>query len=107
MLALTTVGLALSASARATDAGAPRPPTAAPACIGIKTDSRYVPYGYNHVVILTNGCARAASCTVSTDVNPEPRSADLAAGQVADVTTFIGSPSATFTAKITCSLRER
>ena len=90
-------------NAHAADAGAPAP--ALPACVAIKTASRYVPYGYNHVVIVTNGCARAATCQVSTDVNPEPRSVDVPASQTVEVTTFMGSPSSTFTAKVTCKLK--
>jgi hypothetical protein len=39
-------------SARAADAGSP---ATLPACIAVKTASIYVPYGYNHVVRVTNG----------------------------------------------------
>jgi hypothetical protein len=99
---LGTLGFVLGVPrAHAADAGAP----ALPACVSVKTDSRYVPYGYNHIVVLTNGCARAASCTVSTDVNPEARQVSVPAGQTIELTTFMGSPSATFTAKVGCTLR--
>ena len=89
--------------ADAADAGAPAP--ALPACVQVKTSSRYVPYGYNHVVTLTSGCTRAASCKVATDVNPEPHVVDLPANTSAEVTTFMGAASSTFTARVSCQLR--
>jgi hypothetical protein len=88
--------------ALAKDAGAPAP--GLPACIDVKTESRYVPYGYNHVVIIKNGCSKAATCTVSTDVNPQPTTAEIAAGATSEILTFAGSPSQTFTAKASCKL---
>ncbi len=106
LLALITGSLALASampSARAADAGAPAP--ALPACVGVKTASRYVPYGYNHVVSITNGCARDATCLVSSDVNPDQRSVDVPTRQTVEVTTFMGSPSSTFTANVTCKLK--
>lgn len=102
MLALAFATI-VPASARAKDAGGPAP--AIPACVSVKTDSRYVPYGYNHVVTITNGCARESTCAVSTDVNPETRSVDVPASETREVTTFMGSPSATFTAKVSCKLK--
>src|SRR4051794_16203629 len=51
----------------AADAGAA--PASLPACVGVATEARYVPYGYNHVVVLKNGCSKPATCNVSTDVN--------------------------------------
>lgn len=92
-----------AATSSAADAGAP-PPSPIPACIAIKTESRYVPYGYNHVVIATSGCTKAASCTVTTDVNPEPVAFQVPAGKTVEVLTFTASPSQTFTAKVACKL---
>jgi hypothetical protein len=86
--------------ASAEDAGAP----ALPACIGVNTTSRYVPYGYNHVVILKNGCSKAATCTVSTDVNPTPTSVDVAISTTIEVLTFNASPQQNFVAHVTCKL---
>jgi hypothetical protein len=92
---------ALSTSeVRAEDAGAP----ALPACIQVGTDSRYVPFGYNHVVILKNGCSKAATCSVATDVNPQATSTEVAAGTTVEVLTFAGSPAQTFRAHVTCKL---
>ena len=81
------------------------PKAALPACIAVSTESRYVPYGYNHVVILRSGCSKSAACVVSTDVNPEPVKAEVAAGTTVEVLTFLASPSQTFTARVTCDLR--
>jgi hypothetical protein len=95
--------LALSAtasSAAADDAGAP----SLPACIQVTTLARYIPYGYNHIVTLKSGCSKAATCTVSTDVNPQPTSAEVASGTSVDVLTFTASPSQVFTAYVSCRL---
>ena len=75
-----------------------------PACVQVGTSSYYVPYGYNHVVSLTNGCARPATCLVSTDVNPERQTVEVPSNATVEVTTFMGSPSSTFTAKVDCKL---
>ena len=89
------------ATSLAGDAGA----SAVPACILVTTDARYVPYGYNHIVILKNGCSKAATCTVSTDVNPQPTTAEVASGSSVEVLTFSGSPANSFTARVGCRLR--
>lgn len=92
----------LAPSAGATDAGAPQ---ALPACMQVTTDARWVPYGYQHVVILKNGCSRPATCSVATDVNPERQSVTVAASGSVEVITFTGSPSSTFQARVSCNLR--
>lgn len=76
-----------------------------PACVAVKAESRYVPYGYNHVVTVTNGCTKAATCSVATDVNPKATSVELASGKGAEVLTFAGSPASTFTPRVSCTLR--
>ncbi len=95
------VVIAVSAGAEAQDAGAP---SALPACIAVGTDARYVPYGYNHVVILKSGCSKPATCTVATDVNPQPVTAEVAANTSVEVLTFSGSPAQAFRARVTCKL---
>ena len=90
------------ASAEAADAGAPPPQI--PACVQVTTSSRWVPYGYNHVVDLANGCSKSATCQVSTDVNPEKQTVRLAPGEKKSIVTFLGSPSATFVARVDCRL---
>jgi len=98
---LTVVALVLLAA----DAGSPAPPPSLPACIQVATDARYVPFGYNHLVLLRSGCSKPATCTVSTDVAPQPQAVELPANAAVEVTTFMGSPAQTFTAKVTCKLR--
>ena len=85
----------------AQDAGAP----ALPACIQVTTDARYVPFGYNHVVVLKSGCSKAATCSVATDVNPQVIPAEVAPGTTVEVLTFAGSPAQVFRARVTCKLR--
>jgi hypothetical protein len=95
--------VSLAAMAAGQDAGTP--PPALPACVHVATESRYVPYGYNHVVRISNGCSRIATCTVSTDVNPEKQSVEVASASIVEVMTFMGSPSATFAARVSCTLK--
>jgi hypothetical protein len=75
-----------------------------PACILVKTESRYVPYGYNHIVAITNGCSKAARCSVATDVNPARQSVDVPAMSAVEVTTFQGAAASSFVANVTCAL---
>ncbi|MCL2725482.1 MAG: hypothetical protein FWD69_13700 [Polyangiaceae bacterium] len=107
-LALTRIAalfgvLIFAADAKASDAGAPPPPT--PACIQVRAEARWVPYGYNHIVTLANQCSRDAACTVSTNVNPQPQTADVPAGQSVSVLTFNASPSQAFTPYVQCTLK--
>lgn len=96
------MGPLLAAVLALTDAGAPPP---LPACVQVTTASRYVPFGFNHIVTLTNGCSRAATCTVATDVNPATQTVEVPAAATIEVTTFMGSPSSVFTARVGCRLR--
>lgn len=98
---LTMVGLGIlivapTTPAVAEDAGASL------SCVSVTSDARYVPYGYNHVVILKNACQKDAICTVSTDVNPEPTSVTVPRGQTVEVITFSGSPARTFVPRVSC-----
>ncbi len=105
MVRFVVAAAALLAGSIAADAGAPPAPTKIPACVSVKSESRYVPYGYNHVVIVTNGCSKPTTCTVSTDVNPSPSTVDVAAGKSTEVLTWSGSPSQVFTPRVGCVLR--
>lgn len=96
MFALAALVITLAA-----DAGAPP----MPACIHHRAESRYVPYGYNHVVVIENGCSKPAACSVSTDVVPQPQNVDVPAGKIAEVVTFMGSPQQSFVPKLRCQLR--
>lgn len=102
LAALAFIGVAIAAaSASAADAGAP---AALPACVQVTSQSIYVPYGYNHIVTVKNGCTRVAKCSVSTDVNPEVQSIDVAANTSKDVLTFMAAASSTFVARVSCRL---
>jgi hypothetical protein len=79
--------------------------SALPACVSVATEARYVPYGYNHVVLLKNGCSKAATCSVATDVNPQATTVDVASAASVEVLTFTASPAQTFHARVTCKLR--
>jgi hypothetical protein len=97
--------VAASASEReasAADAGAA---ASLPACVQVTASSRYVPYGYNHIVSVKNGCSKLAVCAVRTDVNPEPIAVEVAPGVTSEVVTFVASPSQTFTPLVTCALK--
>lgn len=105
VLGLTVAaGSPTSADARveAKDAGAD---SGALTCVRVRTEARYVPAGYNHVVILTSACTQTAECTVSTDVNPEPQHATVKASETVEVLTFMASPASVFTAKVSCAAR--
>jgi len=82
------------------DAGDARPPH--PECVHVRTEARYVAYGYDHIVEIENECEKAMLCTVMTDVNPQTTSVNVAAGQTRSVTTFRGSPAREFKATVLC-----
>jgi len=104
-----SIAVALAAAVALLSAGAaagdPADGGRAATCVSVRTDARYVPYGYNHVVILSSACKAAATCSVSTDVNPQPTATDVAPGATVEVVTFMGSPSQTFTAKVACTFK--
>jgi hypothetical protein len=75
-----------------------------PGCIQITASARYVPFGYNHVVDVKNGCSKVAACSIRTDVNPQPIAVEVAPGVTSEVVTFVASPSQTFTPNVTCVL---
>lgn len=95
-------GTASAREARAADdAGA----ASLPACVQITATARYVPFGYNHVVAIKNGCSKLARCSVRTDVNPQPVAVEVAPGVTSEIVTFVASPSQTFTPHVTCTLQ--
>ncbi len=95
--------VASSTASAAADAGA-GDAGSLPGCVGVTTESRYVPYGYNHLVVVANGCSKAATCSVSTDVSPAPYKVEVASLKSVEVLTFSGSPAQTFVARVTCTL---
>ena len=101
--------IAIAVCASSTDARAERTQAdggtaGLPACISVSTQARYVPYGYNHIVLLKNGCSKAATCSVATDVNPQAMTVEVASGASVEVLTFTASPAQTFHARVTCKL---
>ena len=74
-------------------------------CIKFRGEVRYGALGYNHLVHITNTCAVAADCSVTTDVNPEAQAAEVGARSEVVVTTFLGSPARTFTPSVKCTMR--
>ena len=100
LLASASVGVANEVSA-ADDAGS----ASLPACVQVSASTRYVPYGYNHIVSVKNGCSKIATCAVRTDVNPQATTVEVAPGVTSEVVTFVASPSQTFTPYVTCTMQ--
>jgi hypothetical protein len=104
LLASTVLTLAALASAPA-NAEPVRDAPAGPAndCATVKSEARYIGYGYYHVVILKNGCSKPVTCEVWTDVDPTPRQTVTAKpGETAEVVTRRGSPAREFKADRSC-----
>jgi hypothetical protein len=78
-------------------------PAREPPCVAFWPEARYV-IGYDHVVHLYNQCLRDATCSVRTDVNPEPQTVEVPAGEHVQVVTWRGSPASRFTAYVDCTL---
>ena len=86
------------------DAGAPDAGSPMPVCIRVSSDSRYRNGGYDHIVAIDNRCERAASCEVTTNVNPDTIRVRVGARSAVEVLTFRGSPAYAFTARVRCKL---
>ena len=71
-------------------------------CVKWESEARFVGMGYNHLVHLESRCKVKMTCDVSTDVNPEVTTVELAPKAKKTVTTFVGSPAREFSAKISC-----
>lgn len=81
------------------------PPKASPKladCVQVRGEAYYASVGYDHLVHLKNGCKKAASCTVKTNVNPDAASVDLAPAEEKTVVTWRGSPAREFTPDVAC-----
>jgi len=75
-------------------------------CLEYRAEARYSGVGYDHLVHLSNQCEKAVSCAVSTNVNPERISVEVAAKAQQTILTWRGSPAREFKATVTCQLRE-
>jgi hypothetical protein len=90
------------------EAHAAPPVAAAPAkldCVAYRTEAYFASVGFDHLVHLTNNCAKTAACTVTTNVNPDPASVSLAPGEKQTLVTWRGSPAREFTADVNCQAR--
>jgi hypothetical protein len=74
------------------------------ACVEAHGEVVYGALGYDHYVSLKNSCDRAFSCTVRTDVNPQPIDVVVPPMQTVSILTFRGSPARVFTPYVTCSV---
>jgi hypothetical protein len=72
-------------------------------CVDVHTDASFASVGFDHIVTLHSECKKHMSCTVKTDVNPEPANVELAPGADESVVTWRGSPAREFKADVTCS----
>jgi hypothetical protein len=79
-------------------------PEKVPKCVHVRSEARYSGYGYDHLVEIDNRCTASANCTVFTDVNPQPQSVAVKAGEKQSISTFRGSPASAFKADVTCKL---
>lgn len=71
-------------------------------CVEVWGEARYRNYGYDHIVHLKSHCPTAASCDVSTNVNPEAVRAVVLPQQHLEVLTFRGSPAREFIPRAEC-----
>jgi hypothetical protein len=76
-------------------------------CVDVHSDASFASVGYDHIVTLKSGCKRAMTCTVTTNVNPEPALVELAPGEEQSVVTWRGSPAREFTPNVTCNETKR
>ncbi|MCB9601773.1 MAG: hypothetical protein R3B99_29495 [Polyangiales bacterium] len=75
-----------------------------PDCLHVSKEAPYQGYGYTHIVVLENTCARAARCQVATDVDPTRIAKRVAAGATERVATRRGSPASAFSPRVSCTL---
>ncbi|MBX3271732.1 MAG: hypothetical protein KF729_15805 [Sandaracinaceae bacterium] len=75
-----------------------------PDCVTVRGEARWAAMGYNHVVVVQNGCASRARCQVSTNVNPEVVRLEVPARETREVVTFLESPASEFTPRVRCEL---
>jgi len=80
----------------------PAPTPTSLQCVAVVTEASFASVGYDHLVHVTNNCKRRVACTVTTSVNPEAASVDLAPGDSRTLVTWRGSPAREFTAEAKC-----
>ena len=80
------------------------PPSPAGACIDHWLESRYRPFGYDHIVHIRNRCKKTADCSIITDVNPQPTLVSVPVRAEVEAVTWIASPARAFSANVACKL---
>ncbi len=71
-------------------------------CVRAWSEARPRYPGYDHIVHLESACTVEATCSISTNVNPQTIVATVPPGESTEVLTFMGSPAREFAAKVEC-----
>jgi hypothetical protein len=71
-------------------------------CVRAWSEARVRYPGYDHVVHLESSCAVEATCSVSTNVNPQTIVTQVPPGESVEVLTFMASPAREFSARVEC-----
>jgi hypothetical protein len=100
VLAILGAGLASAAPLQSQTSSAPKKPGG---CVDVTTEAAFASVGYDHIVRLKSGCKKTMTCSVTTNVNPDPATVTLDPGETESVTTWRGSPAREFTANVTCN----
>ncbi len=79
----------------------PTPPQQA-TCVKWTSEARFVGFAFNHLVLLTNNCDYAVSCSIKTDVNPKVETVVLKPKESKTHLTFRGSPASVFKPEVLC-----
>jgi hypothetical protein len=82
-------------------------PSGLPRCITMTSDARSAGGTYDHIVSFTNTCGARASCTVSTDVKPDPVWVDLPDQLATEVVILKGSSESAFRPSAFCVVNDR
>lgn len=77
-----------------------------PACVRARGEARMQAFGWDHLVVVENGCASRLVCEISTNVNPVPTTISIAPNETRDTLMWRGSPARAFSARVDCE-RER
>jgi hypothetical protein len=78
-------------------------PKKLPECVEVTTEAAFASVGYDHIVRVKNACKATVSCSVKTDVNPDPATATLAPGESTSMVTWRGSPAREFKPDVSCA----
>lgn len=104
---LIVLGCAGLVSVASADDGAPKKgrkskPGSVSECVSVETQAIYGAYGYDHHVILHNGCDKTVRCEVTTSSNPDATTVTLVKNQTQDLLMFRASPAREVSANVKC-----